>query len=109
MTLHTENRLFQGWNYRRVPVNSAQLGSKGAGSRQDAIKNGSSGKSKVKKETRIECQIILGFTSNKDKMPSPLHQPLKELDAKPSWDMGLGMDSDPLHFENMKLHSVASM
>lgn len=28
-------------------------------------------------------------------MPSPLHQPLKELDAKPSWDMGLGMGSDP--------------
>lgn len=79
------------------------------GSRQDAIKNGSSGKSKVKKETRIECQIILGFPSNKDKMPSPLHQPLKELDAKPSWDMGLGMGSDPLHFENMKLYSVASI
>lgn len=65
--------------------------------------NGSSGKGKVKKETRIERQIILGFISNKDKMPSPLHQPLKELGAKPSRDMGLGMGSDPFTLQEYEI------
>lgn len=73
------------------------------GSRQGAIMNGSSGKGKVKKETRIERQIILGFISNKDKMPSPLHQPLKELGAKPSQEMGLGMGSDPFTLQEYEI------
>lgn len=97
MTLHTENMLFLGWNYRRVLMNSGQLGSEG-GSRQDVIMNGCSGKGKVKKGTRIECQVILGFISNKNKVPSPLHQSLKELHAKSSWDLDLGVGSDPLDF-----------
>lgn len=103
------NRLFLGWNYRtKVHMNYAQLGGQGAVGRMLLHTRGSSGKSKVNKGTRIECQIILSFISNKDKRPSQPHQPLKESHAKPPWDMGLGVGGDLSDFQNVKLCSVSS-
>lgn len=104
---------------RKQVISRVELQNKGArelcstrgpgGSRQDAVTSGSSGKSKVNKGTRIECQIILSFISNKDKRPSQPHQSLKESHAKPPWDMGLGVGGDLSDFQNVKLCSVSSI
>lgn len=56
--------------------------------------SGSSGKGKVKKETRIARQVILGFISNKDKVPSALER--TSCHTIPGH--GLVVGSDPLGF-----------
>lgn len=90
---HAGNRLFLGWNYRTKDACQLCSTRGWGGSRQDAVTSGSSGKSRVKKGTRIERQVSLSFISNKDKRPSQPHQPLKEPHAKPPRDMGLGVGS----------------